>query len=197
MICEIGEFDQRPECEESRRRVRVRRDDRADGGRFMDTRQQARATMEFARMFTKGILDETLPDKWLVQPTTGVNHVLWNVGHLGVSNRWVRGQIESPAPPGDADWRNLFSAGSTPVSDGAVYPKTADVRAYYEKEWDALLALLDRMSDAELAAPVSKDAAMLAKNKLGLFYFAAWHEGMHAGEIAAIRKALGLKPKFG
>lgn len=163
----------------------------------MEPKQQARAAMEFARMFTRGIIDETPPDKWLFQPTTGVNHVLWNVGHLGVSNRWVRGQIDSSAPPGDADWRKRFAAGSTPVSDGAAYPPTADICAYYEREWDALLALLDQMSDAELAAPVSKDAAMLAKNKLGLFYFAAWHEGMHAGEIAAIRKALGLKAKFG
>lgn len=163
----------------------------------MQTKQQARVALEFARMFSKGLIDETPQDKWLHQPTAGANHVLWNVGHLGVSHHWVRCQIDSSVPPGDEKWRKLFAGGSTPVNDAAAYPKIEEVRAYYEKQWDAVLSLLDKISDAELDAPVPKDSELFSKNKLGLFYFIAWHEGLHAGEIAMARKAAGLKAKFG
>lgn len=162
----------------------------------MDARQQTRAALEFARGFSKGLIDETPADKWLQAPGAAANHVLWNVGHLGVSHHWVRSQIDATVTPRDEKWRKLFGGGSTPTNDAAVYPKIADVRSYYEAQWDAVLAQLDAISDAELAAPVSEDAAYLAKNKLGLFSFIAWHEGLHAGQIAMARKAAGLKPKF-
>jgi hypothetical protein len=163
----------------------------------MEMRQQARAALEFARGYTKGLIDQTPTERWMHQPYAGANHVLWNVGHLGVSHHWVQCQVNPSVPPSDERWRKLFARGSTPNSDGDAYTSIAEVRAHYEREWDALLALLERLSDAELAAPVPKEASAAGKNKLGLLYFTAWHEGVHAGEIAAIRKALGLKPKFG
>ena len=162
----------------------------------MDTKKSVKHAMKFARAFTAGLIDETPEAHWLHQPSPGANHVLWTVGHLGVSHHWTRCQIDPSTSPRDEHWRKLFAGGSTPTDDASTYPSIADVRAYYEEQWDQLLAMLDRMNDNELEGATPEEASYLAKTKLGLFHFVSWHEGVHVGEIAAVRKALKLEKKF-
>ena len=53
------------------------------------------------------------------------------------------------------------------------------------------------MSETDLLKSTEGDMAQFAADVAGVLFTLAWHEGMHAGQIVAIRKTLGLKPVMG
>ena len=60
----------------------------------------------------------------------------------------------------------------------------------------ALLEILGVMADADLLKPTPADMAAFCPDYASIFEMVAWHEGMHAGQITMVRRALGHKPVF-
>lgn len=152
---------------------------------------KARATqiLDLARSMTDKLVDGFPDDKAVFQPQPWINHVLWQVGHIGRTDDWITGMFdghESEAPTGYAE---LFDFGSALVDD---YPPFDEVIAFYRTSRQRLLNALDGASDDQLARNVPE----WGTDMLGVMFGQAWHEGWHAGQISVIRKSLGLKPIF-
>ena len=81
-----------------------------------------------------------------------------------------------------------------PVEDLSVYPDSALVLAVLKRQRESLLTSISDMSDADLAQLLSEDIRWYAVDGLALLFKLCWHEGMHAGQITAVRKSLGLGP---
>ena len=81
----------------------------------------------YARRLVADIDDAQLAD----QPTPGVNHPAWLLGHLAISTDFAADQVRPGAQPARA-WFRDFGPGSIPRPDRASYPGKAELMAAYE-----------------------------------------------------------------
>lgn len=139
------------------------------------------------------------------------NHVAWSLGHLALTmhraiERITPGHqlpsadfIEGGTPSGGGDARRFAAEsvafGSKPVDDPTQYPTLARGLEIYNNACDALAAAVRATSDADLASEVD----WIVGTKLPKFLMATRmisHNGMHIGQIADLRRALGFKSIF-
>lgn len=160
-------------------------------------RDRALALLEFAHGQTRTLIRDFPHDKLTHQPSPTDNHALWTIGHLATGYAWFKSLLDGKMHPLPETYNALFGMGSKPVSDPKVYPPFEQVSKHSEEAYAALLAAARAQTDADLVAPTAADAHGFARDRLDAIEKTAWHEGWHAGQLAGIRKALGLKPTIG
>ena len=159
---------------------------------LFSVKARAIANLEFAHENLLEMLADFPADRYTAQLPGAPNHALWTVGHLATGYLWFGGAagLAMPALPDSYD--GLFGYGSSPVADPLKYPAMAEVRSYADKAFAAMALGANRLTDAELAAPPAVDTGGFVSDRLAAIEKAAWHEGWHAGQIAMLRRALGL-----
>jgi uncharacterized damage-inducible protein DinB len=136
------------------------------------------------------------PKDWTHQIAPGTNHALWFAGHMASADNFFIGMIDPNKKRDLDDWGKLFGMGSKPTSDPDDYPPVAEVLDVMRERRAALLEILGVMADVDLLKPTSADMAAFCPDFASIFEMVAWHEGMHAGQITMVRRALGHKPVF-
>src|SRR5581483_10381587 len=96
-----------------------------------------------------------------------------------------------------ANYRDLFGMGSQPTNDPAKYPHPEDVLAYMRERRQTLLNEAEKLTDADLEKPMPKGAPAFLSDYASLLEMMSWHEGIHAGQLTVVRRALGYKPILG
>lgn len=139
-----------------------------------------------------------IPDEKSCEQLPGAaNHKLWTLGHMAQSNQWFACLIDGQPITFPAEWDRLFGMGSKPTDDEAGYPPIADVRAAYEASIDRLCAAIESLDDQEIVAGPAGDGANFVHDKLDSALKGAWHAGWHLGQLAGLRKGLGLPSLMG
>ncbi len=154
------------------------------------------AMLEFARRVTLGLLEDIPEDKLFYQPCPGANHALWIIGHVAWDDNFfltALGGKQTDFPPA---WNGLFGMGSVLQPQAAAYPSLAEIRQQLDARRDELIEWFKSMDGDQLVAPLPEDYHTFARDHAALMTSIAWHEGLHAGQLTVVRKALGLKPKF-
>jgi uncharacterized damage-inducible protein DinB len=154
--------------------------------------------IEFARRYTRELLDQTPPAEWFRQPAAGVSHVAWQVGHLACAEyrmtlwrtRGVQPEDAALVPEGFAQ---LFGYESVPQPDPAMYPDQAYIRAVFDRVHDQVLRELGGMDESTADQPVLHPHPF-AKTRLEALLWCASHEMLHAGQIGLLRRQLGHPP---
>jgi hypothetical protein len=141
------------------------------------------------------------------QAPTLPNHVAWTLGHLAMTMHRVAEKLDGrPMPtedlaPGGAapsDPATRFpprfgaeqvAFGSRPV-DAPEYPSFGRCVQIYESACERLAGAVREASDRQLAAAVQWGAGESAL--LLLVARMIFHNGMHTGQIADLRRALGM-----
>jgi len=159
------------------------------------TLESGLTTMAFSRDMLVSFAEDIPDDKLCFQPFPGANHAIWTLGHLAwADDYFVRLGGRAGGLP--AGWADAVQWGSTPKADRSIYPPRSEVMEQLAASREALTAWLRSLTEAQLIAPLPDETKRFAANFAALPASIAWHEGFHAGQIAVIRKALGLKPKF-
>jgi uncharacterized damage-inducible protein DinB len=150
-----------------------------------------------SREFCDKLLDAfKSPEDWTHQVAPGTNHALWFAGHMALSDNFFIGMVEPTKKRDLDDWDKQFGMGSAPTSDPDEYPPAAEVLDVMRERRGVLVEILGKMSDAELERPTSADMAAFCPDYGSIFEMATWHEGLHAGQVTMVRRALGHKPVF-
>lgn len=160
----------------------------------------ARRAGAFVRFAHKILADMAagIPDDHACAQLPGaINHKLWTLGHLAHTNQWFACLIDGQPMTLPAEWEALFGMGSTPSADPAAYPPIADIRAALDASVDRLCAAIESMTAEDLSSPTAFDGAGFVHDRLDSALKAAWHKGWHLGQLAALRKALGIPPMLG
>ncbi len=154
--------------------------------------------IRLARQYTLSLLEATDPNDWFRQPTEGVTHIAWQVGHLAMAEyrlalERIRGSRASDEQLMSQDFLKRFGRGSMPSGNAREYLSPDEIRAVLDRVHAEALRQLPELADEELDNPPVVPHR-LAHTKLGVLQWCARHEMFHAGQIALLRRLLGAPP---
>lgn len=163
----------------------------------MSTRQHAVETMNFAHGLLNKMIDSVPPDKAFFQHHPTSNHIVWTMGHLANTYTWLCSLLEkdSKAVLPDA-FNGLFGHASKPLADPSKYPAPAEVRKVYDSAYRAFMSAFEKLPESDLWAKPEAETQGFASSKVDAAYKCAWHDGWHLGQVADVRRALGLPSIF-
>lgn len=154
--------------------------------------------IEFARRYTEQLLADVEPDEWFRQPSEGVTHLAWQVGHLAMAQYALtmlrlRGKEPEDQELISNDFFRKFQKGTTPSASAADYPEPDAILGVYRRVHERALEELAGYSDEELDVKLPEPHAVF-DTKLGSVFFCSSHELIHAGQIGLLRRLLGKSP---
>ena len=152
-----------------------------------------------ARTYTKDMLSHVGQDDWFRQPTEGITHVAWPVGHLAVAQyalalKRVRGEKADDAELISPEFRSLFSKGSRPVPDPTRYPRPKELRAVFDRVHQQVLDESSDGSEELLDVATGEPPHPMFKTKGEAIRWSVQHEFIHTGQIGLLRRLLGATP---
>lgn len=149
----------------------------------------------YARLLIADIPD----DQFTAQPSAGINHPAWQLGHLVFANDGAARLLGAPSVMAES-WPALFGMGSKPVSDRSAYPGKDELLA-------ALVAAHERVNAAAAQADPSLldephaipseflQRALPTKADL-LAHLLTSHEAAHLGHLSSWRRQMGMPHLF-
>ncbi|MCP4191784.1 MAG: DinB family protein [Planctomycetaceae bacterium] len=154
--------------------------------------------LEFAREYTRSLLKDIEPEDWFCQPTEGVTHLAWQVGHLAMAEYAltmirIRGKEPEDAEFISSDFFKQFKKGVTPAPDPSQYPAPGEIRLVFDRVHERALEELQGYSDEDLEISLPAPTSVF-DTKLGSVFFCSNHEMLHAGQIGLLRRLLGKAP---
>ena len=106
---------------------------------------------DYARRLVADIPD----DKMCVQPTPGVNHAAWVLGHVAfVFDSMIRVFDQKPVMP--PEWTDVFNLASKPSGERSHYPSKAELWDAYEKTYLRIVEAVKAAAGGILRAGISQ-----------------------------------------
>lgn len=155
-------------------------------------RDQAIANLNWTHGSMQALMKDWPADKLTWQPTGHENHLLWTIGHLATFYSWAHSLLAGKPLELPDGFAKKFGYRSTPVRDERAYPSLDDVLRVHDRAYGALITAAERLKAGDVLSPPAADAHGTADTRLDAIHRSAWHEGWHQGQIAALRRALGL-----
>lgn len=157
-------------------------------------KEQAIWTLNFGTRQIEGYISGFEGRAWVAQPFAGANHALWQIGHLAIATHGIGGYLGAM---GDipSTYEELFGMGSAPKSDLAAYPDPESVLSLW-RDLRARFIDVVRQFPGERLHDTLKDEGML-RTGAEIIGFMPIHDATHAGELAMLRKHLGMARVFG
>jgi len=157
----------------------------------------ALAQIDFARRYTRELLDATPRELWFARPEGTPATIAWQVGHLTVSQYGllmfrIHGRRDEDLDLIPGKFRKAFGRGSDPDGPGATQMNADELVERFEMIHERGTAGLQGAPSELLLEPVEMPYAAYPV-KLGAILFCPLHEHLHAGQIGLTRRLLGLK----
>ena len=155
-----------------------------------------KAALEFSRRMATQFLDSVPEDQLGYPPEGKLTNAIWIMGHLAHTDDYFLAALGGQERRTPDTWDGLFGMNSEP-QDASAYPPLGEIRQAYDECRAAVLAWFESKSDEELLEELSDDWKGFAPTYAALMSSLAIHEGMHCGQLACVRKSLGLPYLFG
>jgi hypothetical protein len=162
----------------------------------MSRLREALDQIDFTRRYLLERLDVPLSE-WFTVPPGGVSHVAWQVGHIAIAEyrlclvrlRHRTTEDERLMPD---EYYKLFVQGST-AGPASAYPPAEEIRRVFDAVHARVMEELPSYPDADLDREPLVSHALFTTRIAGLRY-APLHEMIHCGQIAMLRRMMGMKP---
>lgn len=164
----------------------------------MSHNESLRRQLERVRHMTDAMLaDFHTPEQWVYQVAENCNHALWFAGHMATTDNFLLSLVAPEKARLPEGFQAKFGVGSQPTNDPTQYPPPESVLETMRERRAALLETLASFTDADLARKTPKGAPEFLPDFGSVFELAVWHEGLHAGQLSVVRRALGFAPVMG
>jgi hypothetical protein len=155
------------------------------------------ANLRMAIMYTEKLCADIPADKFGHMPCKGMNHPLFNIGHLSLYAERVLNMVgrEDLARKADPKHEELFKAGSPCVEQDGRYPSKDAVVKQFMDRYKVVADALPKVSDEVFAKPNPSGGRMteiLPTVGAAVMFMCGSHLQMHLGQISAWRRAIGL-----
>lgn len=158
----------------------------------MTPRQHAVSLLKFTRKISTDLLKGIPDDKYAMQRSPADNHPAWVLAHLAMTDGWIAGLLNVPGVKIPDGWDKLCGQGSKPTGDLKKYPAPAELRKVFDSTRAALLNFLESCPDSALQGDLKEKTGGFATDPIDALFKISWHEGWHFGQVATLRKDLGL-----
>ena len=141
------------------------------------------------------LVQDLTPEQMTEQPHGLINHPAWNLGHLVVSAhdtlRLV--DVDSKVPDG---WEEKFLSSCPPDPDPAQNPSKDELLAEFRACHERTSQTFPEISPEAMAKTHPHEGTRKYFPTVGdhIIYMMTAHEMDHFGQVAAWRRAMGLKP---
>jgi hypothetical protein len=164
----------------------------------MSLQQRLERQLHSTRQMSEKLLaDFKTPQDWVHQVHPGCNHALWFAGHMANTDNFLLSLVAPARSVSLEGFNARFGMGSQPTNQPAEYPPAEAVLASMRERRSELLGVLSGLSDEDLAQKTPNGAPEFLPDIASVFEMAIWHEGLHAGQLTVVRRALGHKPLVG
>ena len=155
--------------------------------------------IEFARNYSRSLLDGLEDEDWFWSPDQFTTHIAWQVGHLAMSEYGLtlfrqRGRdlgIDSQLM--SSKFRKLFMRGTQPVADRSAYPEPSEILEVLDRVHTRMRIEIVGFDGPQLDEPLDPPHAAYA-TRYGALLFAGDHEMIHSGQIGMLRRLMGKDP---
>ncbi len=126
----------------------------------------------------------------VVRPNDRTNSIAFIGGHLVETRAWMGRLVglETPAPFGGR------LEHETGIDQIPVLPAIAAIREQWKELSRTIEARFDGVTDADLSAPSGQRFPVVVGTIRGALTFLMHHEAYHIGQLAYLRKFIGLPP---
>lgn len=126
-------------------------------------------------------------DLWK-RPTPQSNPMLWIFGHMADTRVRLLKILGDDFDPG---WGDIFARGAA-LQDTAGYPSREKINEVSREVNRRLFAALGAMTDAGVSRPATRSFTNAVQTVGDQASFLTMHDTYHVGQLAYVRKALGL-----
>lgn len=159
---------------------------------------QTLAHLEFVRGYTLSLVSDLQESDWFAQPSEGISHIAWQVGHIAMSQYGLalfrqRGRAEVDLDLMPSSFRKKYSRGTTPDPDPSKNPHPDVILETLDKVFAQAKKEVPGFQLEHWNEPVDPPFAAFP-NRFGALLFAVDHEMIHAGQIGFIRRLIGKQP---
>jgi hypothetical protein len=161
----------------------------------MDRLQFAVDRLRFVRLYVLPLLKGIAPEDWFKQPSEGVTHLAWQVGHItvaqyGLALARIRGKRPEDRELIPEHYFAIFGRGSTVEADPSRYPSPEEIREVMDRVHRHVVEEVRGYRDEDLDQPPIEPHPAFP-TKFGALVFCSEHEMSHAGQIGLLRRLIG------
>lgn len=152
------------------------------------------ATLNLTRGSTLKLVADLTDEQLVLQPAPKTNHPAWVLGHLQLVDGSFLALLGGQAPELEANWKEIYGGGSTPVADRTKYKPKKFYLDHLAQVRGEIISRLKTIKPEELAKPHPDPARRERFPTVGhtVFMYGTWHEAYHAGQLSTWRRVLGL-----
>jgi uncharacterized damage-inducible protein DinB len=168
----------------------------SSAGGTMNAKDVLKHALRMNHDIINGYLGDLSDADLLVRPVPGANHIAWQLGHvINAEAQYFLPQIPGATVPElPADFGKQHDKERSKSDTG--FRTKDEYLNLFNKVRQATLAALDKIPEADLDKPVTGNLARIAPTLGAVFFLAANHEMMHAGQFTVVRRKLGKPVLF-
>ena len=160
----------------------------------MKAKDLIKYSIDLASQVCQGSINDLSDKELLHRPAPACNHINWQIGHLIMAEHGMLSkEFPQEIPPLPAGFAEKYTKETSKNDDPKAFATKAELLEIHGKQRAAALAVLDKLSDADLDRKLEGWAPHVA----ALFDSGcAGHWMMHVGQWHVIRRQLGRPPMF-
>lgn len=139
------------------------------------------------------MLDATTDEMATVIPNGFKNNILWNLGHIYVSQDQLLYSFLGEQHTVPTHYVNLFRMNTSPADWTGGIPSLAELRVSLETQPERLIETFTGRLYERLEKPFKLGPENEFTTLAEMICFANFHEGIHQGVINSIKRTLGVE----
>lgn len=147
--------------------------------------------LKFARMYTMGRLSQANEDAWDKQPTGFNNTIRWNAGHIYILSEQFAAKVLPSYETKHSEWNAYFGMGTKPANWEGQTPSKEELITALQEQTPRVIEALEGKLEEVLQEPLKIGDMLTMSTVDAVMQFALWHEGVHAGVIHGLNRAIG------
>lgn len=158
----------------------------------MSAKPYIRQTLDMGNLVMTRYLNDLSDSDFFTRPIPGMNTIAWQVGHLiSVEHKIVEGIKPGASPALPEGFDAQHSKETAPLDDPSKFPTKGDYLNLWAAQHAATVAVLEGLSDEEIAAKAPYDFGGMAPTVGHALNFMGTHALMHVGQFVPVRRQAG------
>lgn len=154
--------------------------------------------MRWSQQFLEALIDSLGEDQLAARAGDAGNHALWVLGHLACTDDFLLNALNDEPLRLPESFHTRFGGGAdAPSGDAADFPSLEELRETQRAHRERMLKWAESLDANTAFSEVPEMLKPFAPDAITAVMTVASHDLFHAGQIASVRAALGLKPLFG